>query len=85
MKQRYYLFTGWRDPVLGRTVDENDPKYNDYFRHYEWFIDGIWQKNEELSLALEDARHDYGDYSIGDQRRITEEQANDFIKEMRNS
>jgi len=41
----------------------------------EWLLQGEWKEDRQMTLALEDALHDYGDYSAGDQDRIPEEMA----------
>lgn len=47
---------------------------------FEWFVNGEWKKDSKMSLALLDAINGYGDYSVGDQDQITEEIANELIK-----
>ena len=46
----------------------------------EWLINGEWKEDKELTLALEDALMDYGDFSIGDQVYITPEMAEELVK-----
>lgn len=48
--------------------------------NFEWLINGEWKLDSKKSLALLDALNDYGDYSIGDQDRITEEMAEELIR-----
>ena len=67
----YYLFMGHRlarissDIILG---------------NYEWLDNGEWKENTKWSLALNDARMHYGDYSISDQDHITPEIAEELIQ-----
>lgn len=46
----------------------------------EWLVNGEWIENSQSTLALEDALHDYGDYSIMDQDHITQEMAEELIQ-----
>jgi hypothetical protein len=49
---------------------------------YEWFKNGDWVENKELSLALCDAQMDYGDYSVGDYEQISYDEAMEKIKQL---
>jgi|SRR5690554_5585363 len=64
----YFIFAGHR---LARHVSP--------FK-YEWLVNGEWREDSKKSLALEDALNDYGDYSFGDQDQITEEMAEELIR-----
>lgn len=64
----YYLFMGHR---LGRRST---------LSKCEWLVNGEWQEDSQKTLALQDALHDYGDYSIGDLDRITQEMAQELIR-----
>jgi len=46
----------------------------------EWFVNGEWKEDHQMTKALEDALMDYGDYSIMDQDRITPEMAQELIQ-----
>lgn len=48
--------------------------------NFEWLISGEWKQDRKKTLALQDALNDYGDYSIGDQDRISEEMAEELIR-----
>ena len=45
----------------------------------EFFINGVWTKDDELNLQLNDAIMDYGDSSVFDYDEISEEEAIRFI------
>jgi len=47
---------------------------------YEWLIDGVWKEDDMLSLALNDARMDYGGYSVFDYEHIKPEIAEELIQ-----
>jgi len=47
---------------------------------YEWLIDGVWERCDRLSLALNDARMDYGGYSVFDYEDIMPEIAVELIQ-----
>lgn len=64
----YYLFMGHR---LARCTTPSK---------CEWLVNGEWKEDSQKTLALQDALHDYGDYSIGDQDQITEEMAKERIR-----
>ena len=67
----YYLFMGHRLARIASDIGLGS---------YEWFLNGEWVENAQLSLALNDARMDYGDYSIGDQDHIKLEIAEELIQ-----
>jgi hypothetical protein len=67
----YYLFMGHRLARIASDIGLGS---------YEWLLNGEWEKNDKLSLALNDARMDYGDYSIGDQDHIKPEMAEELIQ-----
>lgn len=46
----------------------------------EWLVNGEWIEDSQKTMALQDALHDYGDYSIGDQDQITQEMAQELIQ-----
>ncbi|MEO5681727.1 MAG: hypothetical protein ABIQ88_03745 [Chitinophagaceae bacterium] len=47
---------------------------------YEWLVNGVWKEDSQKTLALEDALHDYGDFSISDQSHISQEIAEELIQ-----
>lgn len=46
----------------------------------EWLVNGEWKEDSQRTLALEDALHDFGDYSFGDLDQITQEMAEELIQ-----
>lgn len=66
----YYLFMGHK---LARTNTSD-------IGQYEWLVNGEWKEDKEKSLALNDARMDYGDYSICSYDHITPEIAETLIQ-----
>jgi hypothetical protein len=46
----------------------------------EWLVNGEWKMDSKMTLALEDALHDYGDYGIGDQDRKDPEMEDELIQ-----
>ncbi|MDR2972456.1 MAG: hypothetical protein LBU83_11100 [Bacteroidales bacterium] len=67
---KYYLLMGHR---LARSKDGS-------LGNYEWLINGEWKEDTDRSLALNDARVDYGDYSVSDYDDITPEIAEELIQ-----
>ena len=67
----YYLFMGHRLARIASDIGLGS---------YEWLLNGEWGKNDKLSLALNDARMNYGDYSIGDQDHIKPEIAEELVQ-----
>jgi hypothetical protein len=63
----YYIFCGHRLAKRSKSFK------------CDWFVNGEWEENRQWTLALEDALHDYGDYSFGDQDQITMEIAEELI------
>jgi hypothetical protein len=64
----YYLFMGHR---LARRSTPSK---------CEWIVNGEWTEDSQKTVAQQDALHDYGDSSIGDQDQITQEMAQELIR-----
>ena len=67
---RYYGFCG----TVARKVDQNA---KEFYRG-----NGKWEEDDRMSLNLNDAMMDYGDWSPSDYDDLTEEQAMEWIKKV---
>jgi hypothetical protein len=64
----YYIFCGHR-LARGKALSK-----------FEWLVNGEWEENAQMTLSLNDAIMDYGDYSVSDQDHIKPEIAEELIQ-----
>ncbi len=67
-----YLYYDYHNGHIAREIRGNSKCASNRF---EFYIDGEWINDYDLSLHLSDAVHDFGDYSIFDYEELTEEEA----------
>ncbi|MBD5132193.1 MAG: hypothetical protein HDT28_06395 [Clostridiales bacterium] len=70
-KPKYYYYE-FHEEYIAREVVGNRECASERF---EFFLDGKWINDWDLSLSLSDATMDFGDYPIWDYEELTEEEA----------
>lgn len=76
MEYIYYLFKN----RVARLKKEDSS-----LKEKEFFLNGSWKANKVLTLYLNDAMMDYGDYNWNDYEEISEEKANSIIASQKDS
>lgn len=73
MEEKYYLL----GHLVCRIITNGDDVTTEYYKVGEgWHVDKPGADYRNINQAIGDAKHDYGDFSIGDIADLTEEQAN---------